>query len=144
MDKNNNQYQNWQHSFNRFFGNEFWSDFKDMFHNDNPPYNLYESPSHLLCIISLPGLNNLNDMSMYTNHTTLTVKGKLQYNFDGYHILSNELFQGSFQREIPLPYPVENKPVQATYERGLLIVKLHRLLNEDEQELIIIEDRDQL
>lgn len=141
MDKKD-KFQNWQGSFNRFLGHEFWDDFKDMFKKDDPAMNFYESPSHLLCIISLPGLKTLNDIHVYVDHTSLNIKGNINYDFDGYRLLTDELPQGSFERTIPLPYPVLNKPVQASYERGLLKIKMNRLSHEDEQQLVVIEDRD--
>lgn len=137
------KYQDWQGSFNRFLGNEFWDDFRDIFRKDDPPSNLYESAESLLCIVSLPGLSDMKNISVFVNNMTLTLKGQLHYHFDGYKILQNDLYQGAFEKDIPLPYPVENNSIEARYERGLLIIKLNRLIHEDEQQLIIIEDRDQ-
>jgi HSP20 family protein len=122
------EYKGWKQYAQNLLGDDFFWDFKGLLKDKGPLINIYESANEILCLISIPGLKNLNDIDIYVNHNTLKIQGIITYKYKGFLPIQEELFEGGFNRAIQLPYPVRDHPIDATYEKGLLIVHLHRLI----------------
>ena len=134
------KYKDWKKSVNQFLGQDFWSEFQQFFKSDWPLVNLYEKEDTVLCLIALPGLPNLDDIHIYINHSSIIIKGFSAYSFPGYKTVNEELHKGEFQREIELPSPVNNKPIEATFSKGLLSILLKRIDRHEVSEIIVEED----
>jgi HSP20 family protein len=128
--KQGKQLNGWKNNFDSFFGDDFWNGFEGIFsHNHFPQLNMYETTNELLCILSVPGLKSIDDIELYVSHNRLEIRGRLAITFNGFRLTEEEIFQGNFERKIELPYPVKEDKVQASYQNGLLIIHLHRLIN---------------
>jgi HSP20 family protein len=125
--KKNNQ---WLKGAKSFMGSEFFQDFKDIILEDGPPVNLYESEHELLCVADLPAVQ-MNDVEVLVNTRSVSLKGDLRFPFQGYRLIQEEMFNGRFNKQIELPYPVASSPIQAFYNKGLLIIRLRRLHMEE-------------
>jgi len=134
-------YHDWKKSVNHILGHDFWNDFQDVFTKEWPQVNLYESEDIILCLIALPGVKTLDDIHLYIHHTTLLIKGHIHFSFPGYKTVDEELYKGSFDRTIELPFPVQSHPLEATFNRGLMSIKLQRLTQQENSE-IMIKDED--
>jgi HSP20 family protein len=121
-------YKSWKQYAQNLLGDDFFGDFKGLLKDKGPMVNVYESGNEILCLIALPGLKKLNDIDIYVNYSTLNVQGKVAYKFKGFRLIQDEIYEGSFNRTIELPFPVRDHPIDATYEKGLLLVHLHRLI----------------
>ncbi len=118
-----------QKYMNTFFGDDFFAQFQGMFNDKYPPVNLYKTENEILCLFSVPGLKSIKDIEAITDYRTLEIRGKVEYDYPGFHLYHDELFQGYFERTIDLPYPVRDDRVNATYHNGMLIVQLYRRIN---------------
>ncbi|TLS34961.1 Hsp20/alpha crystallin family protein [Pseudalkalibacillus caeni] len=141
-----NKFHDWKKNMNKFMGNDFWNEFQDMFAGNGPLVNLYESGNELLCLINVPGLSNINDVDLYVHYRTLKIRGKTRFSFKGFRVIQEEIHQGNFERIVELPFPVRDKPIDATYKKGVLMVHLHRLVESQEKDNRIqiknLEDKD--
>ncbi len=119
---------NWKKSMPSFLGEDFFSDFQNLlFDSSGPKINIYESGNEILCVFALPGLK-LEDVDIYAYERTLEVRGTLHVDYNGFRLIQEEIPQGPFKRTIELPYPVRDDKVDASYQRGVLVVHLHRLI----------------
>lgn len=129
------QLNNWQDMMNNidsFFGDGFLNGFEQVFRNkDFPAMNIYQSDNELLCLFAIPGLDNMDDVDVFLDYNTMDIKGNINLRYRGFRLTDNELFEGSFQRTVDLPFPVKEDKINATYQNGLLIVHLHRLIPDD-------------
>ncbi len=126
-------FSNLKQQFQGFFGENFWNNFDGILQNQLTQYNLYKAENELLCIINIPGIDNMEDIHVFVNQNTLEVEGKVSLNYKGFEILQEGIFQGNFKREISLPYIVKKDRVEASYQHGLLIIQLHRQIPDETQ-----------
>ncbi|MDT8860284.1 Hsp20/alpha crystallin family protein [Alkalihalobacillus sp. MEB130] len=133
--------------FKKFFSDDFWGNFDHMFQefesqkqSQFPKTNIYESGNELVCILLLPGIERMDDINLNVNSNILSVSGTIHLPFEGYHSNKEEIFEGSFKRDIQLPFPVRSDKVMASYKRGFLKICLYRLLVKTSQNSIVIED----
>ncbi|WP_246942876.1 Hsp20/alpha crystallin family protein [Bacillus pinisoli] len=124
-------FANWKDQFHGFFGDDFWKNFDGIFQNHLTQYNLYQGDNELLCVINIPGIDQLDDIDLFVNQNTLEVEGKINLNFKGFKLVQEGIFQGKFKREIELPYQVREDRMEASYKHGLLMIHLHKLIPAD-------------
>ncbi|WP_027724865.1 Hsp20/alpha crystallin family protein [Tuberibacillus calidus] len=134
------KYQDWKDSISGFLGKDFWSDFQDFFTKNWPQVNLYQNETQVLCLIALPGIQSVNDVHIFINHTQLTIKGHLNWQFQGFEPVEEEIYKGRFERVIKLPVPVHHEPVEAVYKKGILLLTLNRIRDFEVSEIIIADD----
>ncbi|MBU8906373.1 Hsp20/alpha crystallin family protein [Desertibacillus haloalkaliphilus] len=129
---NNYLPNNWKDMLPKFLGDDFFSNFENLA-NDNSPakVNIYETGNELLCVFSLPGLK-LEDVDIYAYERTLEVRGSVHVDFSGFRLIQEEIPQGPFKRTLELPYPVRDDKVDAAFQRGLLVIHLHRLIRSNQ------------
>lgn len=119
---------NWNKGLPNFMGDDFFSEFKNlMFDNNGPKVNIYESGNEILVIFSLPGLK-MEDIDIYAHEKTLEVRCTIHTDYQGFRLIQDEILQGPVKRTIELPYPIRDDKVDASYQRGLLSIYLHRLI----------------
>jgi HSP20 family protein len=90
-----------------------------------PPVDMYETKDDLVVSVEVPGVRE-KDISVSITGDVLTVKGERQFA----HEVKDESFYrvertyGKFERNIPLPMPVQADKVKASYRDGVLEVRL--------------------
>lgn len=91
----------------------------------NPAVDVTETDSHVVIKADLPGLTE-KDIEVTLEENSLLLKGEKREEKDetrkGIHRI--ERSYGSFFRRIPLPAEIVNEKVEATFERGVLRIKL--------------------
>lgn len=124
------QMTDWKKNLDQFFGEDFWSQFEGIMKPTIPQINLYQSDHELFCIVSIPGLDDLNKIDIYVDYATLELRGVINLdNFKNTTVME-EIIQGSFERKVPLPFPVRSDKIKATYKNGLVYIQLHRLISD--------------
>src|SRR5581483_7367296 len=84
------------------------------------PLDVIETDDALLVKASLPGVDPENvDISVHRN--TLTISGELRGEGRYYH---RERWYGRFQRQVMLPSDVDTNACDASFEHGVLTVRL--------------------
>lgn len=121
----------WMKQMDQFFGKDFLGGFEPMLRASQTQVNLYKTENELLVVISLPGLENVDEVDVYANHQKLEIKGRINLKFKGFELIEENIFQGHFERTVDLPYPVRDDRVDASYHNGLLIIHLHRLIQSE-------------
>ncbi|GGH83110.1 HSP20 family protein [Pullulanibacillus pueri] len=134
------KYKDWKKSVNQFLGQDFWNEFQNIFAKEWPRVNLYESDQSVLCLIALPGVQKLDHIHIYINHSTILIKGHNTYSFPGFKTVNEELPKGEFERMIDLPAPVHNKPIEATFSRGMMKITLRKIDAHEVSEIIVQEN----
>ncbi|SFB14527.1 HSP20 family protein [Lentibacillus halodurans] len=114
-----------------FFGDHFWNEFENIIKPTIPQINIYQYNHELICIASIPGLTDLNKIDIFVDHTTLELKGVIDVAYTGGTVVKEEILQGVFERNITLPFPVRRDKINATYQNGLVIIHLHRLISDE-------------
>ena len=124
------QMGDWKKNLDNFFGDSFWSEFEGIIKPTIPQINLYQSDHELLCIVNMPGLDDLYQIDIYVDYAVLELKGTIDLHHSGGTIVKEEILQGVFERSISLPFPVRADKIKATYKNGLVFIQLHRLISE--------------
>jgi HSP20 family protein len=98
-----------------FFGVQAWS----------PPMDVLETPECYVVRLELAGARE-QDFDVSLTGLTLQISGRRDHppREQGANFLRAEIFHGSFQRDVELPGPVEEKQVAAAYKDGYLEVRL--------------------
>ncbi|MFD1021046.1 Hsp20/alpha crystallin family protein [Thalassobacillus hwangdonensis] len=128
-----NQFDDWKKNMDRFFGNDFWGGFEGLVKPPLPQINLYQLDNELICIASVPGLEDLNKVDVYVHQSTLEIKGVIELHHLGGQQVKGEIVQGAFDRKVDLPYQVRSDKIDASYKNGLLVIHLHRLIHETDR-----------
>ncbi|UZJ78705.1 Hsp20/alpha crystallin family protein [Fictibacillus sp. KU28468] len=131
----------WKKYADQVLGKDFFNDFKEFgLTNQGPLVNVYENSEEIYCLINLPGVKNIEDIHLYVHYRTLKVTSTIDFSIKKFNCVTEEIASGPIEREIPLPHPVEDRPLDAGYYRGLLYVRLQRLKQEKEQQKVKIYD----
>jgi len=123
--------QDWRKNMDRFFGENFWGEFEGIIKPPIPHINLYKSDNEILCYVSIPGLEDIDKVDVYVDYAILEIKGVISLQPQHHQLVQEEILQGSFERKIDLPYPVRGDKIHASYQNGLLIIQLHRLIHQE-------------
>jgi HSP20 family protein len=93
-----------------------------------PPVDIYDTDDALVLKAELPGVSK-DDVSIEVHHNTLTLRGERKHEAEvkeeNYHRV--ERAYGTFQRSFVLPTMVDQDKVQATYQDGVLELRLPKL-----------------
>ncbi|WP_010529599.1 Hsp20/alpha crystallin family protein [Lentibacillus jeotgali] len=125
------QMSDWRKNMDHFFGENFWNEFENIIKPTIPQINIYQQDHELICVASIPGLTDLNKIDIYVDHATLELKGDIDIGYAVGTVVKEEILQGVFERTITLPYPVRRDKINATYQNGLVIIHLHRLISDE-------------
>lgn len=123
--------QDWRKNMDRFFGEDFWGEFEGVLKPPIPHVNVYKSDNEIFCYVNVPGLDDIDDIEVYVDYAVLEIKGVIDLSPRHRQLVHEEILQGSFERKIDLPYPVRGDKIQASYKNGLLIIHLHRLIQQE-------------
>ena len=90
-----------------------------------PPVDVYEDEHHVTLKIEVPGIDE-KDIDVRVENRTLTVHGERKFEKEEKeeNFRRVERQYGSFTRSFTLPTTVDSENVQATYDKGILNIKL--------------------
>ncbi|GCD84321.1 Hsp20/alpha crystallin family protein [Parageobacillus thermoglucosidasius] len=134
----------WTKHLEHFFQGDFWSSFQPFL----PPakkqsgisgINIYKKDNELLIVISLPGLEKMEDVELYVYYKTLEIKANINLQFKGFELIEEGIFQGTWEKTIPIPFAIKEDRIEATYHNGLLFIHLHRLIPDETKKKIEIK-----
>lgn len=109
--------------WDRFVGESWLS--KPFSESWQPSADVVETEASIVVKAELPGLES-SDIDVSITEDTLTIKGekKREEERTGERFHSVERYYGSFQRSFRLPANIQTDKVEATFERGLLVITL--------------------
>lgn len=90
-----------------------------------PPVDIYEDENSITLKLEIPGMQE-KDLDIKLENNTLTVRGERNFEKEekeeNFHRIERRY--GAFARSFTLPNTVDPESVQATYENGVLKIKL--------------------
>lgn len=99
-----------------------------------PQMNVSESDQEILITAELPGVSE-KDVDITLDDNLLTISGEKKYEKkdenENYHCIERSF--GRFQRSLRMPHAVNPDEVQATFENGVLTIRLPK---DEEQERV--------
>ena len=120
----------WKKNMDSFFGESFWSEFDHVLKPPVPQINLYQFENDLICYVNLPGVKDLEKIDVYVDYASLHLKGMIDLANQGGQVLKEEILHGVFERKVDLPFPVRKDKISATYQHGLLVLQLPRMVSD--------------
>jgi HSP20 family protein len=107
-----------------------------------PQVDVYrsEDPSALTILVELPGVDP-SDVQVIASSRALLIAGERRRPRDCGHYQQMEIDYGPFQRQITLAEDVDPEDAAATYERGILTIRLPIAPKPAQRESIAIEVR---
>jgi HSP20 family protein len=113
-----------QSDVNRLF-NSFFEGTNGGARRWTPAFDVIEADKHLIIKGDLPGLSE-DDVKIEVGDNVLTISGERraekEHNKDGFHRLERAF--GSFSRSMTLSEGVDSDKIEATFEKGVLEVKI--------------------
>jgi HSP20 family protein len=92
-----------------------------------PAVNLWRSQDSVLLTAELPGLDAEKlDLTVSGDQVTLRGTHEAEESHDGDSWQRRERPRGAFVRTISLPFEVDSQSAEASYDKGILTVKLQR------------------
>jgi HSP20 family protein len=90
-----------------------------------PPVDLKDSGDHVLVKAELPGMKP-EEIQLSVHENTLTISGERKEEEEQGQVENHQLerYFGRFHRLIPLPQTVDSNKIQATYNDGVLTIRL--------------------
>ena len=100
-----------------------------------PAVELRKDGEDVLVVLELPGVDVTKDVTIEVDKGKLVVSGERRDSAeqDSDDVLVRELRYGSFRREFALPGGVSAENVEATYDAGLLTVRVRRVIQPEPQ-----------
>lgn len=93
-----------------------------------PPVDMYVDGKDVVIRLELPGIDSDKDVEIHVQDNILTISGSRKETYtdteDGERMLVREIHQGSFWRQFSLPAEVDMDDITASYERGILKVRI--------------------
>ncbi|MBO0695187.1 MAG: Hsp20/alpha crystallin family protein [Verrucomicrobia bacterium] len=122
------RWSNLRDEFNSFLELPSWSNFAragQLFTGWSPALDLYQSNDNVIAVVELPGMRK-DDIEISLHDGILTISGerKRESGRDSNNSERTERYVGTFRRSITLPTRVDANKVSATYQDGILTVKL--------------------
>jgi HSP20 family protein len=136
-----NPFPDWTKQWEQFFQGDFWGNFQSFLPTTKKQsgMNIYKKDNELLIVVSLPGLEKMEDVELYVYYKTLEIKANINLQFKGFELIEEGIFQGEWETTIPLPFAVKEDRIEATYHNGLLFIHLHRLIPDGTKKKIEIK-----
>ncbi len=103
-----------------------------------PPLDVYETADEIFIIVELAGIDK-EDLQLEINTRAMRIAGKRpgkQPAPKGRYRLA-EIQHGTFERVLYLPVPVDTEKVNASYKKGLLHIRIAKLVVESRQDIPI-------
>jgi len=116
-----------QDRMNRLFRDSFSEGREEALANSNfaPAVDVYEDEHNVTLKIEVPGIDE-KDIDVRVENNTLTVSGERKFEKEekeeNYRRVERQY--GSFTRTFTLPTTVDNDSITATYDKGILKIKL--------------------
>ncbi|MFC2036292.1 Hsp20/alpha crystallin family protein [Chloroflexota bacterium] len=105
---------------------EVWNSWKPVTLDNGlvPHTDLYEEKDQLVMKTELPGIKKEElDISLEGDRLTIKAEKKEEVNEDATHH-TRERHYGRYFRSVTLPYPVKENKISATFDNGVLEIKL--------------------
>jgi len=92
------------------------------------PVEVYETPQEVVVRVELPGVSKENvDVTVRDNYLVVKAEKKEEIEEDREHLHVSERIYGKFERVVPLPADVDPEGAKATFQNGVLEIRLPKV-----------------
>lgn len=140
--KNKKQLFNWSElpdGAKEVLGSQFWEDIRQLIPAKGPAINILDRNTECIIFAEFPGLASLEKIHLKQKGTDLILEGTVNDRHHGEKFILKERFTGSFQRQIPIPFHFTQADVTASFQHGLLEIKIKKHMTDKEIHLPISE-----
>lgn len=111
--------------FSHGFGRDELARREEWWGGSFPAVDVAETDKEILVTAELPGIDE-KDLDLSIRGSQLLIRGekKAEKEEKGEHYYHKESTYGSFSRSIPLPTEIDDGHIEATYQKGVLKIKL--------------------
>jgi HSP20 family protein len=88
-----------------------------------PVVEAIPSDNELKVVAELPGMGP-KDIEVFVRDDTLTIRGEKKHETESTDTWISERFYGRFERNIKLPFPIDEDKADASFENGVLTLTL--------------------
>ncbi|WP_128894791.1 Hsp20/alpha crystallin family protein [Longirhabdus pacifica] len=99
--------------------------------SEYPLVDIYMTPANMIVLAELPGISK-NNLQLTLAGDQLTIKGFIESHYDNTTKIQSERYHGDFERTIRLPEAADTNKMNAKYGNGVLVIKLPRMENEEQ------------
>ncbi|HVN56336.1 MAG TPA: Hsp20/alpha crystallin family protein [Anaerolineaceae bacterium] len=104
----------------------------------NLPLDISENENEYIVKASLPGVNP-DDLDISVNGNTLTIRGEVKPEEEkGGNFHLRERRYGVFSRSFTLPYTIKADAIEASYDNGVLTLKLPKTETEKSRKIKVL------
>ncbi|TCP54728.1 HSP20 family protein [Tumebacillus sp. BK434] len=92
-----------------------------------PRVEVRQTPNHVVVLAEVPGLRHPEHLDVRVQSTMITIRGEVTRELpekEGDDLFYSERMYGKFSRSVPLPVAVVPDRVEASYQDGMLRVKM--------------------
>ncbi|MFO7839020.1 MAG: Hsp20/alpha crystallin family protein [Desulfosalsimonadaceae bacterium] len=133
-------------------GSRFQQSMSDVFHSLSPmysfskstwypPLDIFETPGEIIVIAELAGINK-EELDLEINSRAIRLSGRrigVPPAEKGKYRLA-EIQYGNFERVLYLPAPIDTDTVTASYNKGLLHIRMEKLATRSRHNIPITEE----
>lgn len=101
--------------------------------------DVYETANEVVATCDIPGLEKKDDLVIDIDYNRLSISGSVNNmsDLEEGNTYKKERYVGRFQRVVSLPTPVSNEGVKATYKKGVLEVRMPKLVVDSKKQIDI-------
>ena len=101
--------------------------------------DVYETANEVVATCDIPGLEKKDDLVIDIDYNRLSISGSVNNmsDLEEGNTYKKERYVGRFQRVVSLPSPVSNEGVKATYKKGVLEVRMPKLVVDSKKQIDI-------
>lgn len=128
-----NEMDRFRQQFNNFFSD--FPNFADF--NNGVKADVYETDKEVVVTCNIPGIERKEDIHINVDQNELHISGKVHRSNEvkEEHMHRQERYTGTFQRSLPLPSPVSDEGVKASYKNGVLEVTMPKTEKDDKKRI---------
>jgi len=117
---------NLRNQVNRFFDQTLKRGIFSPVESFGPRIDLYQTEDEVVGEAELPGIESKDDIEITVTPNSLTIKGELKRGRDlrEENFFHSERYYGSFCRTLPLPAEVKPEEAKASYQNGILEIRM--------------------
>ncbi|MGN7943047.1 Hsp20/alpha crystallin family protein [Virgibacillus sp. 6R] len=99
--------------------------------------DVHETETEVVAICDIPGLEKKEDVDIQIEQSTLKISGSINRTNEVKEekMYRKERYVGNFHRQIPLPSPISEEGVKASYKNGVLEVRMPKLQKESKRRI---------
>lgn len=134
-------YSEMHHMIRQFVPREHWNDMLQD-RGWRPPTDVYDTDEAAVVKVEIAGVDQA-EIRISLAHRILTVTGTRRDPAEKLTYQQMEIKYGAFRTDVFLPWPVNEKNIEANYEDGLLVIVLPKAKGTHKVPITVVEENEE-